>query len=107
METHEIETDAEFDKNWILIEKSFAWKQVYKAMKALDWKWEIDKENGLHGIPTVKTLKYNAKKLLMEVWNDNNGEGYFISAGGFKAGRYDNFLILEFILESQQTDEMF
>lgn len=107
METHEIETDVEFDKNWALIESNFAWKQVYKAMKALDWKWLIDKEYKLNGIPSVKTLKHTAKKLLMEVWFYNKGEGYFISAGGFKAGRYDNFLILEFILESRQTDEMF
>lgn len=72
--------------------KNFDFERVHKAMIALEWDWYLV---GGFGIPSVGTLKEEARRLLSEAWMKKN----IISSGGFSAEYDDGDLVLRFILE--------
>ena len=65
-------------------------------MKFLDWTWA-----GSSKVPTISELKREATRLLNEVYDDNSD---WISTGGFKASKCNDFLELEFVVTDQSSE---
>ena len=72
---------------------NFDFEMVHKAMIALEWNWYLGVWG--EGIPSVGTLKEEARRLLSDAWTKKN----IISSGGFSAEYDDGDLVLRFILE--------
>lgn len=81
----------------------FDFEKVRDVMQSLDWKWAIG--HGEMAVPSIWRITEQAKRLLEEVTEQEEGKYTFISTGGFMAIRYeDGSLSLHFILEGFDTD---
>lgn len=87
------------EKHIECILENFDFVKVYNVMYNLGWTW-YDSDN----TPTINRLKESAKKLLEDVYNYDTDDVYYLSSGGFKATKKDNFLELEFVIEDTESD---
>lgn len=93
----------EFDYCAKEIFDNFNFENVHKAMKVLDWAWQLGKDENdksIMGIPTVDSIKREAYKHLKNAYDTGNHTG----SGGFMAGWDDNELYLIFNLEQYSTE---
>jgi hypothetical protein len=102
-----IEGKKSFEHLAKIINEEFKWKNVHKAMKALNWCWymgsnvaEDNKTNDNMGIPSISTLKNAAFKLLKQAYDEEKAVG----SGGFWAYWEDGGLCLTFTLEEASTN---
>lgn len=82
---------------------NFDFTKVERVMNHLNWTW-FDSEKP----PTISRLKSSAKKLLEDVYDTKTPDDqiYSISSGGFKAIKMNNFLDLEFVLSSFDSEHL-
>ena len=82
----------------------FDFDRVHKVMTVLDWKYSDDKD-----VPTIETLRKNARKYLMEVATEalERKTTYITATGGFRyeAKLYeDDYLWLRMAFEIADWD---
>ena len=85
------------EKQFSLLEKEllkdFDFKKVHKAMLALEWEWRMG--DSTYGIPSKKTIKETARRLLKEAFDRKAT----IGTGGFTASYDGETLLLMFVVE--------
>ena len=85
------------EKQFSLLEKellkNFDFKKVHKAMLALEWEWRMG--DSTYGIPSKKTIKETARRLLKEAFDRKTT----IGTGGFTASYDGETLLLMFVVE--------
>lgn len=92
MTTHK-PTDEERIEN---ILENFNFRNVHKAMFALNWDWEDSL-----GVPSILEMRNTARGLLEKV---GKKPGEFIGTGGFTARRSGKGLSLTFEIEEWETE---
>ena len=85
------------DEHVEFIIKNFNFKKVKKVMDFLKWEWTSV------GVPSIPQLKKEATNLLYLVC-DLDGEGYYVSCGGFKATRYSDSIELSFNVDDYDSE---
>lgn len=85
------------EKQFSLLEKvllkDFDFKKVHKVMLALEWEWRMG--DSTYGIPSKKTIKETARRLLKEAFDRKAT----IGTGGFTASYDGETLLLMFVVE--------
>ena len=75
--------------------KEFDFQRVHDVMKLINWKW-IDTEAVAY-VPHIYQLEETARRLLEEMVKSTK-EYDIIATGGFEAVKWDNALVLNFVL---------
>jgi len=76
---------------------NFNFDTVCSTMKFLDWTWY-----GSNDTPKIEELIDTAKDLLNQVYELSYSDT--ISTGGFKATRFEDYLELEFMVDSYSSE---
>ena len=96
------------DKHINEIIDMFNFELVHKTMKSLDWNWinfsSLDEIE--YYIPTIENLRETAIKLLNNVYDSNVDDYGYMSTGGLKASKYEDYLELEFILTDYSSESL-
>jgi hypothetical protein len=91
-----------FEKHWNVIEETFDWVNVQKAMSVVGWTWGNEKP------PTIEEMKKTAHDLCLKAWR--NTEYRCQGTGGFLATYVEadddepEMLRLEFIFEEAESE---
>jgi hypothetical protein len=76
---------------------NFDFQRVHDFMYLSKWTWAFV------GVPSAAELRIEASKLLNDVYDKDY---CFVSTGGFKASKHDNFLKLEFIVSEYSSNDI-
>lgn len=95
-----IDGKKSFDYLHEKIEAQFDFEKVHRVMESLNWEWV---STAGRKVPSVETIKEEAKRLLLSVYTDERGS---ISCGGLMAGWDNGELWLNFIIEDCHTSDL-